>query len=147
MPWLTTLTVVGVAALVVLVWFYMRTRRQDMLADITARRKQTSKLVTRAQYVEGLENIPVVVSLTEDTFYYENPDLNALFELNRIDEVEYDDEFATGRSVPPGSHALRMRCHGATFEFLLADSDVPQWSAALPQRMQGKPAAATRAAS
>lgn len=145
MPWLGTLTVAGVAALVVLIWFYLRNRRQDMLADITMRRKQTSKLVTRAQYVEGLENIPVVLSLTDDTFYYENPDLNAMFELNRIDEVEYDDEISTGHAVPPGCHALRLRCHNATFEFLLSDADVPQWTAALPPRTQGKPA--TRAAS
>jgi len=140
------LTVVGVVALAFLTWYLLRTLRQDKLADITQRRRQTSKLVTRAQYVEGLESLPVVLSLSEDTFYYENPDLNAMFELRRIDEVEYDDEFATGRSVPAGSHALRLRCHGATFEFLLADSTVPQWTAALPPRTAGSPVS-TRAAS
>ena len=145
MPWLGPLTVAGVAVLAILIWYFMRTRRQDMLADITLRRKQSSKLVARAQYVEGLESIPVVLSLTEDTFYYENPDLNALFELNRIDEVEYDDEFATGRAVPAGCRALRLRCHGAMFEFLLSNADVPQWMAALPPRTAGQPA--TRAAS
>lgn len=145
MPWLGTLTAVGVVLLAVLVWYFFRTRRQDMLADITLRRKQTSRLVTRAQYVEGLERIPVVLSVTEDTFYYENPDLNAMFELNRIDEVEYDDELAIGKSVPPGCRDLRLRCHGATFEFLLAESDVPAWTAALPPRTAGSTSGARAA--
>ena len=55
------LTVVGVVALAFLTWYLLRTLRQDKLADITQRRRQTSKLVTRAQYVEGLESLPVAV--------------------------------------------------------------------------------------
>src|SRR5215212_3877483 len=138
---LGTLTAVGVVVLAVLVWYLLRTLRQDKLAAIAEQRKRTSKLVSRAQYVEGLESIPVVISLTDDTFYYENPDLNALFELSRIDEVEYDDELVTSRPVPPGCRALRLRCHSATFEFLLAESEVARWAAALPQHT-GTPARA-----
>ena len=45
------------------------------------------------------EQIPVALSLSADTLYYENPDMEASFELSRLDEIEYADELATGRDV------------------------------------------------
>lgn len=131
---LSTLTVVGLVVLAVLVWFFLRTRRQDQITAMLEKRKGASKLVSRADYVEGLDHMPVAIALTGDTFYYENPDLEASFELARIDEVEYDDELATGRAVPAGHRALRLRSHGATFEFILPDSEVTKWQGALPAR-------------
>ena len=134
--------VVLAIAVVGLVIFFLRNRRKDQLSGMMQKRRATSKLVTSADYVEGLERMPVAVALTPDTFYYENPDLEASFDLNRLDEIEYDDELATGRSVlHQGERVLRLRSHGTTFEFILRAADVSQWQAALPGRRLGGPAA------
>ena len=139
---LGTMTVVGLIAVAALGWFYLRNRRSDQLAGILEKRRNSARLVSRADYVESLEKMPVALALTNDAFYYENPELEASFDLARIDEVEYDDELATGRSVPAGSRALRLRSHGATFEFILTGDDAAKWKSALPPRRLGQAATA-----
>ena len=134
MPSLEIMTIAGVIVLVGLAVLFVKTRSKDLVEDIMNKRRPTSKLVTRGDYVEGLEHIAVAISLTGDTFYYENPDLEARFELSRIEEVEYSEELATGRSVHHGCGVLRLRSHGAAFEFVLAPQDCIKWQAALPAR-------------
>ncbi len=138
---LTTVTVVGIVVLGFLIWFFLRTRSQDLITAMMEKRKPTSRLVSRAEYVEGINHVSVALSLSNDNVYYENPDLQASFELARIDDVEYDDELATGQDVPAGSRALRLRLHGATFEFILPAAETPKWETALPPRRAGQPAA------
>ena len=135
-------TVILVVAVVVLVAVYMKMRQRDHLEVMIKKRQPTSKLVSRAEYSEGMENIPVALALTDDTFYYENPDLEASFELSRVDEIEYDDELATGKTVDENCRVLRLRCHGAAFEFVLTKEDAAKWAAALPARRMGDPATA-----
>lgn len=143
MPWLGPLTAVGIVVLAVLVWLLFRVLRQDQLAAIMTKRKGSSRLVSRASYTGGMEAIPVVLSLgNDDAIYYENPEVSASFELGHIDEVEYDDENATGHSVAAGCRILRLRSHGHAFEFILSDADARQWSGNLPQRRAGEAAAA-----
>ena len=135
------ITLVGVVALAGLLWFFLRTRSHDQLAGLMEKRRAGSKIVSEADYIEGMQKIPVAMALTGDTFYYENPDLQASFELARIDEVEYDTELATGRSVDEGHRALRLRSHGATFEFILPIAESKKWESALPARRIGQTAA------
>lgn len=137
----TVATVVGLVVLAGLVAVYLKLRARDQIAAILQKRQPTSKLVSRADYMEGAESIPVALSLTGDTFYYENSDLEASFELARLDEVEYDDELVTGKSIPETCRALRLRSHGATFEFVLEKAEATKWSAALPPRRLGEPTA------
>ncbi len=134
---LGNVTVAGLILAAVLLWFYFRTRAKDQLSAIMEKRRSTSKIVSRAEYMESLDRMPVALALTNDTFYYENSDLEASFELARIDEVEYDDELATGRPVDAGHKALRLRSHGTTFEFLLPLDDAAKWTVALPPRRLG----------
>lgn len=131
-------TLVGVVVLAALLWFFLRTRSHDLLTAIMDKRRAGSKLVSAAEYVEGMERIPVALALTADTFYYENPDLQASFELARVDEIEYDTELAVGRSVDEGNRALRLRSHGATFEFILPSEESKKWEATLPARRIGQ---------
>ena len=140
---LGTVTVVGVVVIAVLAWVYIRARSKDLIVELMAKRAGSSKVVSRADYVEGMEKIPVALSLADDSLYYENPDLQASFELKNIEEIEYDDELATGRSIEHGSRALRLRSHGATFEFILDPVDCQKWAALLPARRMGGPAART----
>lgn len=142
MPWLGTVTVVGLVVLAVLVWLFFRARTQDMIAELIAKRKSSAKIVCRADYVEGLEPIGVALSLVDETLYYENPDLQASFDLANIDEIEYDDELATGRPVESGCRVLRLRSHGRTFEFILEPPECQKWMAVLPPRRAGQAAKA-----
>lgn len=138
MPDLGLVTVVGVAVLAVLVVVYLKLRQRDLLDEIVKKRQATSKIVTRGEYVEGVNSIPVAMALSNDTFYYENPDLEASFDLDRIEEVEYGEELATGRGVHAGKHVLRLRSHGATFEFVMDDADEKKWEEILPPRRVGQ---------
>lgn len=132
-----TLTVVGLAVLAVLVVVFLKLRQGDVLGALMDKRRASSKLVTRADYVEGREQIPVALSLTADTLYYESPDMEASFDLDRIDEVEYTDDLATGRDVH-GCRVLRLRSHGTTVEFLLDKADCTKWMAAFPPHTYGQ---------
>ncbi len=134
-------SLVLVAAAVVLTVIYLKMRQRDHLDVILKKRQGTARLVNRADYMEGMERIPVVLALSGDTFYYENPDLEASFELARVDEIEYDDELATGKNMPETCRVLRLRSHGAAFEFVLEKAEAAKWSAALPARRIGEPRA------
>ena len=129
---LTTITLVGVVVLAALVWLFIRTRSSDLIDGMMAKRRASSRLVSRADLVEGMERIPVALSVGTEMIYYENPDIDASLELQHIEEVEYDDETTTGHSVT--GKALRLRAHGQTFEFVLDPASVRQWEATLPPR-------------
>ena len=101
------------------------------------KRRASCRLVSTAEYVDAMQKLHVALCLSDDAIYYENADLQASFELARIDEIEYDDELATGRAIPPGTRALRLRSHGATFEFVMPAAEGVKWQAALPPRQSG----------
>ena len=124
----------GIAVLVVLVVIFFKVRQKDLIGAMIQKRQADAKLVSRADYMEGMEKIPVALSLTADTLYYENPDLEASFELSRIDEVEYDDELATGRMLDHDRRVMRLRSHGTAFEFVLEKPETQKWMAVLPPR-------------
>src|ERR1700752_5167345 len=83
---LTVATIAGLVVLAALIWLYLRLRSKDLIEDIIARRSASSRLASRANFVEGLERIPVALSLTADTIRYENPDLEATLDLGHIEE-------------------------------------------------------------
>ena len=84
MPWLGTVTVVGLVVLVALIVLFLRIRMKDLVDEFVKRRSASSRVASRADFVEGIERIPVALALTDDTIYYENPDLQASLELQRI---------------------------------------------------------------
>ena len=141
MPQLETITVVGVVVLAILIWIYFRLRSKDHIEEVLAKQKASARVCSRACLLEGMEQIPVALALTADAINYENRDLQASIDLSVIEEVEYDDETATGQHVPVGK-ALRLRAHGHTFEFLLDSETARKWQTALPpHRMDEDPAA------
>jgi hypothetical protein len=125
MQWVGTITAVGVVALAVLVWVFLRMRSDDLIGELMTKRRGSSRIVSRAHYLEGMEKFPVALSLSSDAVYYENSDLQASLDLARIEEIEYDDETATGHHVP--GKALRLRSHGHCFEFLLDNATAAEW--------------------
>lgn len=134
-------TVVGIVVLAGLIWFFLRTRSKDQLAELMEKRRASSRAVSRAEYVDGMNHIPVALSLSNDTLYYENVDLQANFELARIDEVEYDNELATGHSVPATCRVMRLRIHGSMFEFVMPSAEIAKWQQVLPSTRVTQPTA------
>jgi hypothetical protein len=133
---LTVVTIVGLAVLIALVWLLLRMRSKDQIEEMMAKRRPAARVVSRANYVEGLERIPVALSLLPDTIRYENPDLDASLDLRQIEEIEYDNETSTGQVID--GNALRLRSHGHTFEFVLDPDSTGKWKAMLPAKRIGQ---------
>ena len=129
---LTAVTVIGLVVLVALIWLFLKTRSKDLIEEMVVKRRASSRLVSRADFLEGMERISVALWLTADRICYENPDIDAYLELRHIEEIEYDDETATGHPIE--GRVLRLRSHGHTFEFLLDIPTAKQWESMLPPR-------------
>lgn len=132
MPQLETITVVGVVVLAILIWLYFRLRSNDHVDEVLTKQKTSARLCSRACLLEGMEQIPVALVLTAESINYENRDLQASIDLSVIEEVEYDDETATGHTI--AGKVLRLRAHNHVFEFTLDLAAAKQWEAALPPR-------------
>ena len=132
MTQLETITVIGVVVLAVLVWIYFRLRSKDHVEQVLAKHKAAARVCSRACLLEGMEQIPVALALTADSINYENRDLQASIDLSVIEEVEYDDETATGHSI--AGKVLRLRAHNHLFEFTLDLPSAKLWETALPAR-------------
>lgn len=132
MPWLDTVTIIGLVVLAALIWFFVYLRGKDRVEEVLSKHRGSARVCSRACLLEGMEEIPVALVLTADAIDYENSDLQASIELPLIEEVEYDDETATGHTVP--GKVLRLRAHNHVFEFTLDLPSAKQWEAALPAR-------------
>jgi hypothetical protein len=105
----------------------------DGLQVFTDRRRAQSRLVSNGEFVDGNRHVPVALALTDSSFYYENPDVEASIDLQTIHEVEYASELTTGAAIASGK-VLRIRCYSQTFEFVLPPDDVARWKTVLPAR-------------
>lgn len=133
---MVTFAVVLVTAVVVAgVAYWMMKRRDSEFDVLIARRKQTAKISSKAELVDGRNHIPVALTLDPAQIYYENTDLEAALDIDRIDEVEYGSELVTGETAK-GS-VLRLRSHGRAVEFVLNPIAARQWSELLPARRMG----------
>jgi hypothetical protein len=136
MPWLTTVTFVGVVVLAALIWLFVQTRSKDLLEEKMAKRKASSKAVCKSELLEGPNRIAVVMSLEGNRVIYENADLDAFLEMENMEEIEYDDESSTGHHAH--GRILRLRSHGHAFEFDLDKEVAKQWEALLPPFSAGR---------
>ena len=69
---LTTVTLVGLVVLVALIWLFLKTRSKDLIEEMIGKRRGSSRLVSRAEFVESMERLGVALSLTNDRIVYEN---------------------------------------------------------------------------
>ncbi|HVG24420.1 MAG TPA: hypothetical protein VND45_09725 [Thermoanaerobaculia bacterium] len=123
----------GVMVAALLTWTLLQRQREGRLGAFNERRRNTSQLVGRGELVDGNRHMSVALALTDSTFFYENSDLAASLDLDRIREVEYDTELVTGHTVTDG-RVLRLRSSSQTFEFVLPQEMVTRWHTMLPPR-------------
>lgn len=118
--------VISVVVIAAIIWIVQRQRASSSIDKFIQKRKSESILSDRAIFMEGREKLPVALTLTRQSVFYENQDFEARLDVAQIDEVEYDDETMTGLSQE-GHRILRLRSHSHTFEFILPSAQIKQW--------------------
>jgi hypothetical protein len=139
LPWLSLVAVVVVG---VLGWNLYRRFGADRISALNEKRRATSRLVSRGEFVDGNRHLEVALAVTHETFFYENADMRASIDLQWVREIEYDTELATGTQVTAG-RVLRLRSQSQTFEFVLPADLVARWYMMLPPRRAAEAVAAT----
>jgi len=130
LPWIS---IAAAVAVLFLGWNLYRRFGTDRIAQLNDRRRGSSRVVSRGEFVDGNRHIAVALSMTPSTFFYENSDMEASLDLQWVREIDYDTELATGGSVA-GGKVLRMRSDSQTFEFILPNESVARWHMMLPPR-------------
>jgi hypothetical protein len=141
LPWISFASLIVVAFLG---WNLYRRFGVDRIEALNEKRRATSRLVSRGEFVDGNRHLEVALAVTHSTFFYENADMEASIDLQWVREIEYDTELATG-SVPPSGKVLRLRSSSQTFEFVLPNDVVARWHMMLPPRQAMEPATETPA--
>jgi len=131
----------AVVAVALLGWSLYRRFGSDRIAELNSKRRNSSRLVSRGEFVDGNRHLAVALAVSHETFFYENSDMQASLDLQWIREIEYDTELATG-TAPPAGKVLRMRTDSQTFEFVLPQDVVARWHMMLPPRRATAPLAA-----
>jgi hypothetical protein len=131
--WLLIPALIGVA---LLVWRLFAMLKGDVLQRLNESRRSTSRLVSRGELVDGSRHVDVAMALSDSALYYENADMQASLDLKWIEEIDYDNELATGQAVSRGK-VMRLRCFSTVFEFILPEASVQQWELHLPPLRQG----------
>jgi hypothetical protein len=129
----TLITVVAAVFAVILGWNLYRRFGSDRIQEINDKRRATSRLVGRGDFVDGNRHLPVALAITQSTLFYENHDMQASIDLQWIREVEYATDLATGSRMTSGK-VMRLRSQSQTFEFVLPDDMVARWHTMLPAR-------------
>lgn len=137
------LTITAVVVLFVLGWMLFRRLGSDRIELINEKRRSTSRVVGRGEFVDANRRQDVALAVTHETFFYENADMDASIDLQWVREIEYDTELATGLAIENG-RVLRLRSQSQTFEFVLPAADVSRWYLMLPPRRTTEAAAADR---
>jgi hypothetical protein len=132
MEWLSAAALVVVAFLG---WNLYRRFGADNIAAFVDRRRATSRMVGRGEFVDGNRHLEVALAVTDSTLFYENADMQASLDLEWVREVEYDNELATGAPVH-GGKVMRLRSDSQTFEFVVPAEAIQGWTSSLPARGQ-----------
>ncbi len=103
----------------------------DRFDALTERLRGSSRLVSRAELVDGNRHLAVALALTDSSLIYESTDGQSSVDRQWIQEVEYETELSTGERVADGK-VMRLRCFSNTFEFVLRPSVAREWELILP---------------
>lgn len=125
-------------------WNLFRRFAADRIEALVEKRRSTSRLASRGEWVDGNRHIEVALAMTESTIFYENAEMKGYLDLQWVRGVEYDTRLATGPSVE-GAKVLRLRCYSRTMEFVIPNDVVERWYMMLPPRRGMEPIVATPA--
>lgn len=126
-------SIAAIAVACYLAWYLYRQLGTDRIAVFNEKRRATSRIVSRGEFIDGNRHLDVALAMTTDTFFYENADMQASIDLEWVREIEYDTELTTG-TAPTTGKVLRLRSQSQTFEFVLPNDVVARWHMMLPPR-------------
>ncbi len=126
-----------------LLWNLFKRFGADRIEAFNAKRRASSRIVGRGELIDGNRHVDVALAVTASEFFYENADMEGAIDLERVREIEYDSELATGTAIAHGK-VLRLRCQSQIFEFVIAHDAAARWEAALPPRRELPEASAPR---
>ena len=141
---LVWLSIAAVVAVIFLSWNLYSRFGTDRIEALNEKRRASSRLVSRGEFIDGNRHLDVALAVTHSTFFYENADMEGSLDLQWLREIEYDTELATG-TVPLTGKVLRLRSNSQTFEFVLPNEVVPRWHLMLPPRRDAASASALTA--
>jgi hypothetical protein len=127
------LVIAAIGVIAFLSWNLYRRLGSDRISAFIEKRRATSRMVGKGEFVDGNRHLNVALSVSQSTFFYENSDMQASIDLQFVREIEYDTELATG-TVPATGKVLRLRSNSQTFEFVLPNDVVARWHMMLPPR-------------
>jgi hypothetical protein len=125
--------IVAAAAVAYLAWNLFVRLHSDSVAVFVDKRRPTSQLVCRGEYVDGNRHLDVALAVTPSTLFYENSDMQASLDLEWVREVEYATELVTGARIESGK-VMRLRSDRQTFEFVIPEDSVARWRSVVPPR-------------
>lgn len=127
------LSVAAMGVIAFLCWTLYRHLDASRIEALTDKRRATSLVAGRGEFVDGNRHLKVALALTRADLFYENGDMQASLDLRWVREIEYDTRLATGAAIE-GGEVLRIRCFSQVFEFILPVADVARWRVMLPPR-------------
>jgi len=130
LPWISIIALIAAAFLG---WNLYRRFGADRIEALNEKRRPTSRLVSRGEFIDGNRHLEVALAVTHSTFFYENGDLQASLDLHWVSEIEYDTHLASGVAAT-GGKVLRLRCYSQSFEFVLPQDVVARWHMLLPPK-------------
>ena len=130
---MTWIVIAALIAVAILGRSLYRRFATDRIAVFNEQRRSTSRLVGRAELVDGNRHLDVALALTPTTLFYENADMQASIDLDFVREIEYDTELATG-TTPATGKVLRLRSNSQAFEFVIPNDVLARWHMMLPPR-------------
>ena len=130
---MTWFTIIALAAAAALGWNLFRRFGSNRLTAFTEKRRATSRMVGRGEFLDGNRQLEVALALSGTSFFYENSGMQGSVDLQWVREIEYSTDLATGVTVRNG-RVLRLRSQSHTFEFILPTDDVARWYMMLPPR-------------
>lgn len=138
---ITWLWIAAPVVVLLLGWNLYRRFGTDRIEALNEKRRASSRMVGRGEFVDGNRHLDVALAVTPSTLFYENSDMQASIDLQWVREIEYDTELATG-TRPASGKVLRLRSQSQTFEFVIPELTVARWHMMLPpRRLNAVPAA------
>lgn len=130
----TVLSIVGFVIASALLIALRRLHSRNAIDHFMHRRDGSSSASGHAELVDGSRHIPVALTLSDATLYYQNEEIDASIALSYVREIEYDSELMTGQQVEHGE-VLRVRCSSQVYEFVLPIDEAARWRTELPSRV------------
>lgn len=116
----------SVLALIALRAMVRRAEQADFLEKIEESIESESRLLGRAEWADGANRYPGVISCRNDRLVFENADMITSVNARHID-YDTSDKLPNGESVEFGMRVLRIRSGDITLSFVVDADDAREW--------------------